>query len=240
MRILLLPLMTVLLLFIPSTRAQISTADTYEAAYEVIVTDYRSGVPVVASHRTGKYVFDATGRQRRDHATPGGEPFIEIWIPELNVRYAINPSTRTGAVGPMNMRFSPPGLTAAPSTPRARRRIPRSEIPTAAVQVTSLGETARGPVLLHGGSTTHQMGDFSRSASSWVYRPPLDVLDRSPRLTLESESTITDAQGNPVTHSIKRVTDIRRIPANATNFALPAGIEIVRDVFAEAGLERPQ
>ena len=219
------------------TTAQ-QTATVVEATYEFIVTDYRSG-RLVATQRVGKYVFDEAGNQTHERTLVSGETVVDTHLPAFNERYTVNVGARTAAVGPMNVRFGTPGLAAPPPQRRAPRRINASDIPRAAVRVTPLGNKDLGVVLVNGGRSTHDLGNgLTRVVETWVYEFPLDAGRRSPTLILESESTITDRAGNLVTQSAKRVTGIRRIAASATTFALQAGVEIVRDVFEELGLQR--
>ena len=123
--------------------------------------------------------------------------------------------------------------------PRAPRPISQSEIPPEAVQATDLGTRAHGPVLLHGLSATDTTDGLTRTLETWEFVPsnaegPVPV----PVLILESSTDATTADGERFGTSAKRITSIRRIAANEANFAVPPGIEIVRNVFDELEIQR--
>ncbi|MCY3845365.1 MAG: hypothetical protein OXH69_17720 [Acidobacteria bacterium] len=218
-----------------------SAQSTYEARYEITVTDSREGIPTIVSQRTGRYVFDETGNQRREHSTLTNEQVAEIWLPGDGLRYAINLDEGIATVGPMDVPFNVPGLVGPGRTAPARARRPaeRSDVPDDAVPITRTGSKAHGPVLLHGWTLTEEMrGGYSQVSTRWEYRPPLDLQRRSPILVLESESHVTDSDERPMFHVLKRITSIRRLPATGGHFALPAGTQVVRDIFDEIALTR--
>lgn len=195
----------------------------------LIRADYaRTSTVTALSGFQGTHTFnDAGTMHRHDFTAPAGASVSVIKTP--NERIGINHSTRTAAVGPAAARVEPPGapemtIFQMPPPERGTRRTPPGP-----VQSTSLGEAARGPVVLHGMSMTMPTAAGAES-EVWVYygsNPPQTAI------TLERI-----ARRGGVEILSTRITNIQRVLAEPGVFDVPAGYTIVNNLWEQMGITR--
>ena len=196
------------------------------AAQSTVLVDYEAHISIsgeVVRSESGTHYFGPGALYRHDTLVNGER--MSVIVHNDGSRTEVNHTLRVGQRGPRDMPFRTPSMEMSVTAQRPPvTPTPPDGPPAHATRGQSLGEQARGPILLHGyrfDLPPTQEGMVSRVQEVWSYVHNGEFYD------LEASDIATFADGR-VAATSKRIISAQRVAGEGI-FDVPNGID-VRDV----------